>query len=323
MHAEDALGPAAAARDLRDRDRGGVACDTQPSGTDRLELRQHAPLDPEVLEHGFDHEIRAREAREVEAGRDPVHALRDLARGEAPALQALVVDRTHLPEPSRERVERFVLDPRRDARLRGDARDPRAHQPRAHDPELRDVRGERSLRHARVLLDLLGREEDRHERARHVGHREPAELARLEREAFGERRRGALLHDLERRQRRRVVAARLLDDRAAGLREDERPQRLLVERDPGPLRAEPPFGERVRSAPRRAEQHRRSARLVHQPRAQRARRLERASREDQVERRAAAPTSRGSRCVPPAPGMIPSCTSGSPISVFGSSEATR
>ena len=35
------------------------------------------------------------------------------------------------------------------------------------------------------------------------------------------------------------------------------------------------------------------------------------------------PTSRGSRWVPPAPGMMPSITSGSPITVFGSSEATR
>ena len=37
----------------------------------------------------------------------------------------------------------------------------------------------------------------------------------------------------------------------------------------------------------------------------------------------ARPTRRGRRCVPPAPGTRPSITSGSPIDVFGSSEATR
>ena len=40
-------------------------------------------------------------------------------------------------------------------------------------------------------------------------------------------------------------------------------------------------------------------------------------------RPAARPTSRGSRCVPPMPGMIPRLTSGTPSTVLGSSEAMR
>ena len=57
----------------------------------------------------------------------------------------------------------------------------------------------RALRIARVLLDLLGGEEDGHQRARDVGDRQLAEAPGLELQALGQARRRALLDDVDAR----------------------------------------------------------------------------------------------------------------------------
>ena len=65
--------------------------------------------------------------------------------------------------------------------------DARAHEAGAEDPELADLHRRRALGVARVLLDLLGREEDRHQVARDVADGEAAERLGLELQALRER----------------------------------------------------------------------------------------------------------------------------------------
>ena len=110
VHAQHAPRPPAALRDLADRDRRGVAREHGGLRDHALDLGQHAPLQLQVLEHRLDHQVGASEAAEVEARRDPVHALAHLAQRQASALAALVVDAARLLEPAPERLERGVLD---------------------------------------------------------------------------------------------------------------------------------------------------------------------------------------------------------------------
>ncbi len=116
---------------------------------------------------------------------------------------------------------------------------------------------------------------------------EPAERRGLERQALRERRRRALLHDLDRRERRRVVAARLREHRARA------PSQKMSGRS---SRSSKPDAPRARaaagpsasaSAARRATSSRIGAGHTSStsPALQRPRRLERAARQDQVERR--------------------------------------
>ena len=181
------------------------------------------------------------------------------------------------------------------------------------------------------FLSAVGGEEELHQLARHVAHGELAEGAVLR----GQPRRDALLqpdaHRLERRERRRIVAA--------GLR-----QHLLLAPRGTPAAGRPRCGRAASPWQPALRRPRRGQPVARQPvgrgRARSARRMlggtsssTRPSLSALAPRSllpvrimssaARAPISRGSRWEPPAPGMRPSCTSGRPSWVLGWSVATR
>ena len=228
VHPEHLLRPPAPVRDVADRDRRRVRREHALLAGRPLRLREDTALEVQVLEHRLDHEVGAPEAAVVERRRDPVEALLQVEARQAPSLEALLPGAARVLHPAAERLGGRVLEAHRHAGLGGRRGDAGAHEPGPEDAELGDVDRRRALGVASVLLDLLGREEHGHEVLRHVAGGEPAERLGLELEALGQCRGGPLLHDLDRLERRRVVAARLLQHRRARLAEDDRPQQPLL-----------------------------------------------------------------------------------------------
>ena len=97
-------------------------------------------------------------------------------------------------------------------------------------------------RDAVVLLERGGREEDLHQLAGHVAHRQLAEGAVLLGQSGGDALLQADPHRFERGERRRVVAAGLLEDLLAGAAIDQAAARPPCGR--AAARAAPPFGVR-------------------------------------------------------------------------------
>ena len=124
------------------------------------------------------------EAGVVDAGGEPVHARRELVSGEAAPLEPLVEHLARVAQAAAEGLEGGVLEAHGHARLGPAGRDARAHEPRPHHAQLVDLAGLRAFRIARVLLDLLRREEDRHQRARDLGDAQLAEALGLELQAL-------------------------------------------------------------------------------------------------------------------------------------------
>src|SRR5204863_4346620 len=114
-------------------------------------------------------------------------------------------------QPSRDAAEFVVLTAHVDARLlHGRYRDPRAHKPRTHDTEPPHRRWGRWIGDAEILLELGRREEDLHQLARYVGHRELPEELGLALQPLRDAVLQTVLDDLEGRERCRVVAPCLL-----------------------------------------------------------------------------------------------------------------
>ncbi len=209
--------------------------------------------------------------------------LPDLEPRQAPALPALLEQAPHVRETPAQRFEARVLEANGGSRFGRRARDARAHEAGPQHSELLHADLPGALGIARVLLDLLGREEHGHQRPRHLGDRQSTEGQGLDLEAFREARRGALAHHLDRLEGRRVVAAGLRQHRLPRLREDERPQKLLAEPDPGPARDELATGDRERRLLGRLQEDGLGHHLVHEARLERARGLQGPTGEDQVE----------------------------------------
>src|SRR3954464_7032484 len=85
---------------------------------------------------------------------------------------------------------------------------------------------------ARILFERIAREKEKHELTRHVGHRHFAEAARLFTQSFFEPARVAYMNGVQRRERRRIVAVRLLHHAFAGLLEhDASFKRIALEQE--------------------------------------------------------------------------------------------
>src|SRR5919199_985562 len=68
---QDAVQPAAAGGDFRDRQRGRVRGEDRVRGAHGVEPRQELALDRQLLEHGLDHEIAGAERTEIGAALQP------------------------------------------------------------------------------------------------------------------------------------------------------------------------------------------------------------------------------------------------------------
>src|ERR1041385_5296625 len=112
------------------------------------------------------------------------------------------------------------------------AGDPRSHESRADDAEPLDTNRRRRVLDSGILFELVRREEDLHELARDVGHRELAEQLRLALQSLGHAVLETVLDRVERGERRRIVATGALEHLLAGAAEHERaPQRIAVEQE--------------------------------------------------------------------------------------------
>src|ERR1041385_4088398 len=112
------------------------------------------------------------------------------------------------------------------------AGDPRSHESRTDDAEPLDTNRRRRVLDSGILFELVRREEDLHELARDVGHRELAEQLRLALQSLGHAVLETVLDRVERGERRRIVAAGALEHLLAGAAEHERaPQRIAVEQE--------------------------------------------------------------------------------------------
>ena len=154
-----------------------LLANTQLLGGPRLDLRQHLRFSSEVLEDGLDHEVRPARSR-VTSRRRRQRSMR-CATSRAvrlPRFRRSSKTSRRVPQPAAERLAARVLEAHGDARLRGDAAMPAPIRPAPSTPSFSTSRGSRALRVARVLLDLLGGEEDRHQRARDVRDGELAEV---------------------------------------------------------------------------------------------------------------------------------------------------
>src|SRR5262249_30427656 len=162
---------------------------------------------------------------------------------------------------------------------------PATHDPGAQDAGLcHDAR----LGRARIFLRALAQEEERDQITRDRMHEKIAGGLRFEREAFGLRAADGALEHVEDAKRRRIVAARLVQDALSRLRDHEgAPQRIAIDepplpRDPRGLgRRAQALGERALGA--QAEVLVRQD-VVDQAHATRAPAVERLSAEQEIER---------------------------------------
>ena len=175
-----------------------------------------------------------------------------------------------------------------------------------------------------VFLERRRRKEDLHQLARDIAHRELAEGAML----FRQPRRDALLqadpHRLERGERRRIVAAGLLQHLLPRAAIDQPPSRTGVDR--ATCRPAPPLrltlgkalpGQPVRGGDGDLAENAGAA-PARRPGPAEAPWPARSVLPVRIMSSAArTPISRGSRWHPPAPGMSPSCTSGRPSCGLG------
>ena len=224
--------------------------------------------------------------------------------------------------PCSRAVRRRIGDAHRDAGIGARHRDAAAHRAGADDADAVHRCGNRVLRDARHLRDAALGEEGVDERLGLLGLREVEEDLALAGAALGERERGRSLERVDDRDRRFEVTACLARELAPGSEHPgERARRWkfvlslarLRKRDlcVPPSRARRPTRPSARSpsmmrsiSPALSA----SAALIGLP-------------DTHISIAFSRPTSRGSRCVPSAPGMMPRFTSGCPICASGT--ATR
>ena len=191
-------------------------------------------------------------------------------------------------------------------------------RPAPTTPSFSTSRGLGALRVAGVLLDLLRGEEHRDQRARDVRDGQLAEVLRLDLEPLLER-----ASRCPARPRRSRAAAPGSGRRVFSIT-DARALRKISGRSsrswsgmPAAARLQRAVGQRERGAAR-GRGSRTGAGTTSSTRPALSARAALSVRPVRIRSRAAGrPTRRGRRCVPPAPGISPSLTSGRPSTVFG------
>ncbi len=290
VHADDPSRLDRAGGDLPDRQRGRVRGENRLARHGRLPLLQHRALDRELLDDGFDRHLARREAGVVEGARNEGHLRLHLA-GSHPALgDGLAEDSRRGREAAGQSLRVDVLHAGGDALVRRELRDASAHHAGAENSQPAHGPGPRVARHARLLLDLLGLEEDPEQIPLDRAPEDVRDPPRLGLEPGLDGLAVRLLDDRERLEGRRIVAVGLFEHLLPRFREEELPaDRVRLEREGSEVPRAPAAAGLRRPEPRRREvtgellEDRRRNRLVHEPDALRALRVELLSGQDEVE----------------------------------------
>ncbi len=223
-----------------------------------------------------------------------VHLALHLARRQPALAHGLAPDRGRRRVPVRQRLRLDVLHPRRQALVGGELRDAAAHHARAeHADAVHVARPHGGIGDARLLLDLLGQEEDVEQVPLDLAPEDQADVARLRRETVGDRPPVALLDHLQRFERRGIVAAGLLEHALVAPRRRWPCGRTAFPPGRGPPATSacaasaglPPPELRARETPGPILEDRGRDRLVDEPDLLRAAGVERLAGQDEVERR--------------------------------------
>jgi hypothetical protein len=204
-----------------------IRCVRGEDGTLRdvpLPFGEHVALDLELLDDGLDRHLALRETRVVEGAREPGHAGAHFARSQPSPGNGLLEDPRGRRVSVRESLRVDVLHPGGKAVVRGELRDPSAHDARAEHPDALDVEGpDVDVLHPAFLFHVLGREIDFEQIALDVAAEDVGDPPALDLERDLGRLAPRLLDHGERLERGRVMAAGLGQDLFAGLAEDDRP----------------------------------------------------------------------------------------------------
>ena len=134
--------------------------------------------------------------------------------------------------------------------------------------------GRRGIRDARILLELIGREEDLDELAGHVGHGELAEQLRLAPQSFRHAVPQAVFDGVEGGGRGRIIPAGALEHLLAGHTKDEpASERIPIQQEAheatlAPAPGSPPAGHAARRRERDLAEDRGRHQLVDHPQAE-------------------------------------------------------
>ena len=210
MHPDHALRPGGDVGDLVDGDGRGVGREHRIRARRPLDLPQHLLLHRQVLEHRLDHELGAAESRVVGATRKQRDEPGVLEFRDATSLEPVVQNLARGRQSFGDARQVGVFHPDVDPRLRdGRARDTRSHEPRAHDSQTVHLARGRGVRDAEVLLERRRGEEDLDELAGYVRHGQLREQLRLALQAGAHAAPQAVLHRVERRERRGIMPSGL------------------------------------------------------------------------------------------------------------------
>ena len=139
MQANEILGALGVARKPGDRQRRGIGSQHRIGTQNLVDCSDDLRLDVAILEHRFDHELRTTQRRVVATRRDERQRALGFVGCQSPFGDRIVeaLGNSRLATLRRSKIDIHQHD--LDTRPRGNLRDTRAHQPRAHDADLAEL----------------------------------------------------------------------------------------------------------------------------------------------------------------------------------------